>query len=116
VVVALPVRRELIRPAQIECVREYSHLMVKHLGFTALGRGNQVAVQALQDVLADLGELGLDLLAVLLDKSDLGLVALGFLLLLDGCDDPPRGTAGSDHILVSDGKEIPLLDGELLVC
>ena len=90
--------------------------MVEDLRLTALGGRNQVAVEALQDVLADLGKLGLDLLAVLLDESDLGLVALGLLLLLDGCDDPPRSTAGSDHVLVSDGKEISLLDGELLVC
>ena len=90
--------------------------MVEDLRLTALGGRNQVAVEALQDVLADLGELGLELLAVLLDEGDLGLVALGLLLLLDGCDDPPRSTAGSDHVLVSDGKEISLLDGELLVC
>lgn len=73
-------------------------------------------VEAGQDVLADVGELELDLLAVLLDEADLGLVALGLLLLLDGCDDPPRSTACANDVLVSDGQEVALLDGELLVC
>jgi hypothetical protein len=90
--------------------------VVEDLGLAALSRGDEVAVKALKDVLADLGKLGLDLLAVLLDKSDLGLVALGLLLLLDRGDDSPRGTAGTDDVLVGNRQEISLLDGELLVC
>jgi hypothetical protein len=75
-----------------------------------------VAVQALQDVFADLGQLGLNLLAVLLDETDLGVVALGLLLLLNRGDDSPRGTAGTNDVLVRNGEQISLLDGELLVC
>lgn len=90
--------------------------MVEDLGLAALSRGDEVAVKALEDVLADLGKLGLDLLAVLLDESDLGLVVLGLLLLLDRGDDSPRGTAGTNDVLVGDGQEVALLNGELLIC
>jgi hypothetical protein len=116
VVVTLPVKEiSLLAPCDQE--RQWClHLMVEHLRLAALGGGDQVLVQACQDVLADLGKLGLDLLAVLLDEPDLGLVALGLLLLLDGCDDSPRGAAGTDDVLVSDGQEVSLLDGQLLVC
>lgn len=72
-------------------------------------------VQNLEDVIADLGKLGLDPLAVFLDEGDLGIVAFRLLLLLDRGDDSPGRTAGADDVLVGDRKEIPLLDGELLV-
>jgi hypothetical protein len=90
--------------------------VVEDLGLAALSRGDQVAVKALKDVLADLGELGLNLLAVLLDETDLGLVALGLFLLLDRGDDSPRCATGTDDVLIGNGEEISLLDGEFLVC
>jgi hypothetical protein len=95
--------------------RHDSHLVVEDLGLSGLGGGDQVLVQDGEDVLTDLGELGLDLLPVSLDHRNLGLVALGLLLLLDGGDDSPRSTSSTDDVLVSDGKEVSLLDGELLV-
>jgi hypothetical protein len=48
-----------------------------------LGGGDQVVVEDLEDVVAHVAQLSLDLLAVLLDLGDLGLVPLGLLLLLD---------------------------------
>ena len=72
-----------------------SHLVVEDLRLAALGRGDKVLLENLKNVLADLAELGLDLLTVLLDKGDLGLVALALLLLLDGGDDAPRSTASA---------------------
>jgi hypothetical protein len=95
--------------------RHDSHLVVEDLGLSGLGGGDQVLVQDGEDVLTDLGELGLDLLPVSLDHRNLGLVALGLLLLLDGGDDSPRSTTSTDDVLVSDGKEVSLLNGELLV-
>lgn len=89
------------------------HLVVEDLGLAALGRLDKVLVENLEDIVADLGKLGLDLLAVLLDESDLGLVALGLLLLLNRGDDSPRGTAGTDDVLIGDRQEITLLNGEL---
>ena len=97
------------KQSRLEC---NSHLVVEDLGLSALSRGDQVAVKALEDVLADLGQLGLDLLAVLLDQSNLGLVALGLLLLLDRRDDAPRGTSCANDVLVSDGQEVALINGE----
>lgn len=91
------------------------HLVVEDLRLTALGGLDEVLVQNLEDIVADLGKLGLDLLAVLLDQSDLGLVALGLLLLLDRGDDSPRGTAGTNDVLVGDRQEVALLNGELNV-
>jgi len=95
--------------------QRHVHLVVEDLGLAALGRGDEVLVKNGKDVLADLGELGLNLLAVLLDESDLLLVALGLLLLLDGGDDSPGCTASTDDVLVGDGKEVSLLNRELLV-
>lgn len=91
------------------------HLVVEDLGLARLGGLDEVLVQDVQDVVADLGELGLDLLAVLLDQGNLALVALGLLLLLDRGNNAPRGTAGTNDVLVGDGQEIPLLNGELNV-
>ena len=90
--------------------------MIEDLRLAALSRRDQVLIETGENVLADLSKLGLDLLAVLFDESNLGLVALGFLLLLNGCNDPPRSAASTNNVLVSDGEEISLFDGELLVC
>lgn len=89
--------------------------MVEHLGFARSGRRDEVFVQNLEDILANLGKLRLNLLSVVSDHLDLSFVALGLLLLLNGRDDPPRCSARTNHILVGDRKEIALLDGELLV-
>ena len=91
------------------------HLVVEDLGLARLSGLDEVLIENLEDVIADLGKLGLDLLAVLLDESDLGLVALRLLLLLDRGDDSPRGTAGTNDVLVGDGQEIALLNGEFNV-
>lgn len=89
------------------------HLVVEDLGLAALGGLDEVLVQNLEDVVTDLGQLGLNLLAVLLDQSDLRLVAFGLLLLLDRGDNSPRSTAGTDDVLVGNRQQIPLLNGEL---
>jgi hypothetical protein len=92
-----------------------SHLVVEDLGLAGSGRGDEVLVEDLEDILADLGELGLDLLPVRLDHGDLSLVAFALLLLLDGGDDSPGCSSGTNDVLVGDGKEVSLLDSELLV-
>lgn len=98
----------------MEC-NEYAHLVVEDLRLAGLSRRDQVLVEHAEDVLADLGELGLDLLAVLLDKADLGRVALGLLLLLDRGHDAPRCTAGANDVLVGNGQKVTLLNGEVAV-
>ncbi|KAL0700998.1 hypothetical protein Bca4012_057120 [Brassica carinata] len=90
-------------------------LLHKHLGITGSSNGDEPRVEELKDPVADLGELRLDLRSVVLDRRDVVVVAAALLLLLDRRDDAPRGTASADHVLVSDGEEIALLDGELAV-
>lgn len=89
------------------------HLVVKDLGLARLGLGDERLVEDIEDILADLLQLGLNLLAVVADDGDVLLGALGFLLLLDGRNNAPRGTAGANHVLVGDGEEIALVDSEL---
>lgn len=59
------------------------HLVVEDLGLASLGGLDKVLVQNLEDIIANAGEFGLDLLAVLLDQSNLRFIALGLLLLLN---------------------------------
>jgi len=113
VVVALPRNRQSVA-VQIRG-RKNEHLVVKDLGLSALSRRNEMLVKNFENVLADLGKLGLDLLAVLLDEADLVLVSLGLLLLLNGADDSPGCATGTNDVLVGNGKQIALLNGEFLV-
>jgi hypothetical protein len=91
------------------------HLVVENLGLARLGGGDQVLVKDLEDIFADLGKLGLDLLSVLLDEGDLRRVALRLLLLLDGGDYAPGSTAGANDVLVGNGEKVSLLNGEISV-
>lgn len=77
--------------------------MVEDLGLAALGGRNEVLIKNIEDIFADLGKFALDLLAVLLDQGDLGRVALGLLLLLNGSDNSPGRTAGANDVLVGNG-------------
>lgn len=87
--------------------------MVEDLALASLGLGDEALVEDVEDILADLLELELDLLAVLADDTDVLVSALALLLLLDAGDDAPRGTAGADDVLVGHGKEVALVDCEL---
>ena len=87
--------------------------MVEDLALASLGLGDKALVKDTEDILADLLELELDLLAVLADDTDVLVGALGLLLLLDAGDDAPGSTAGADDVLVGNGKEVALVDCEL---
>jgi len=76
--------------------------VVKDLGLPRLGLGDERVIENVKDILADLFELGLNLLAVLADDGDVLLGALLLLLLLNRGDDAPRCTAGTDDVLVGD--------------
>lgn len=52
-----------------------------------------------EDVVADVDELSLDLLLVVLDNYEL----VAFAFLLDGGYDTPGGTAGADDVLLGGG-------------
>lgn len=118
VVITLPVynvsamSRHEVCPHQsrLEC---NSHLVVEDLGLSSLGLGDESLIKNVKHILAHLLQLGLDLLAVIADDTDVLIGALVFLLLLDGGNDAPGGTAGADHVLVSDGKQVTLINSEL---
>ena len=57
--------------------------MVEDLALAGLGLGDQRVVKDVEDILADLLELELNLLAVLADDADVLVRALLLLLLLD---------------------------------
>ena len=63
--------------------------MVEDLGLARLGLGDERVVEDVEDILADLLKLGLDLLAVITDGANVLLGALGLLLLLDRGNDAP---------------------------
>jgi hypothetical protein len=76
------------------------HLVVEDLGLAGLSLGNEGLVEDVEDILADLLKLGLDLLTVVTNGSNVLVRALGLFFLLDGRDDAPAGTAGTDDVLV----------------
>lgn len=88
------------------------HLVVEHLGLASLSLGDQRLVQNVENILADTLELVLDLLTVVLDDGNVLLRALGFLLLLNGGDDAPGGTAGTNDVLVGNRQQVTLIDSK----
>jgi hypothetical protein len=83
--------------------RRDAHLVIEDLGLPGLGLGDEGLIEDVQDILADLLKLGLNLLSVFADSADVLVRALGLLLLLDRGDDAPRGTACADDVLVGNG-------------
>lgn len=86
--------------------------MVEDLGLSRLGLGDERIVEDVEDVLADLFKLELDLLTVVTDSANVLLRALGLLLLLDRGDDAPGRASGADNVLVGHGKEVALVNGQ----
>ena len=114
VVVTLPViMYQLSILLQLEVSKAHAHLVVEDLGLASLGLGNEGFIEDVQDILADTLKLGLNLLAVVTDNANVLLRALRLLLLLDGGDDAPGGTASSNNILVGNAEEVALVDGKL---
>ena len=56
-----------------------------------------------------------NLISVRSDHAEFVLTPLVFLLLLYGRDDSPAGPSGTNHVLVGDGQQVPLLHGQLHV-
>lgn len=73
-------------------------------------------VENLENIFADLAELLLDGDTVILDELDLGLVAFGLFLLLNGRHNSPTGTASTDDILVGNREEVSFLYRKFFVC
>lgn len=87
--------------------------MVEDFALAGLGLWDEAVVKHIENILADLLELGLDLLTVIADDANVLVCAFGLLLLLDARDDSPGRAARADHVLVGHGKEVALVDGKL---
>nr|POF02120.1 hypothetical protein CFP56_71808 [Quercus suber] len=90
------------------------HLEVEDLGVAGGGGGDESGVKELEDSVADVGELRLDLGFVVPDHGHVVLVAAALLLLLDRGDDAPQCSPCADLVLVRHGEKVSLLDGVLL--
>lgn len=86
--------------------------MVEYLGLSRLRLWNQRLIKDIKDITTNLLQLGLDLLTIFTDLSNVLFGALGLLLLLDARDDSPRCTPSTDDVLVSNRQEIALVDGK----
>jgi hypothetical protein len=84
VVVALPARHII---SKSHCATPSgsmnAHLVVEDLALARLGLGDEAVIEHIEDILAHVLQLGLDLLAVVADDADVLLGALGLLFLLD---------------------------------
>jgi len=89
------------------------HLVVEDLGLAGGGAGDEVLVEEAEDVSTDVGELSLDLAAVLADSLAVGIVAALLLLLLNAAHNAPGGTTGTDNVLVGNAEKVALLNGKL---
>jgi hypothetical protein len=87
--------------------------VVEDLGLARSGVGDEGLVQNVKDILADLLQLGLNLVAVFADGGNVLVGTLGLLLLLDRGDDAPAGAASADHVLVRNRQQVALVNGEL---
>ena len=110
VVVSLPGWLSVVGGSQT--VFAYAHLVVKDLGLSGLGLGNEGVIKNVENILANLLELCLDLLSVVADGANVLLGALGLLLLLDRGDDAPGSASRADHVLVSDREQVTLVNSQ----
>ena len=67
-------------------------LEIEDLGVAGGGREDESGVEELEDSIANVGKIGLDLGSIVVDHGDVVLVVLALLLLLNGGDDGLRGS------------------------
>jgi len=94
---------------------EIVHLVVEHGGFACTGWRNQVLINDGENVTANLGQLLLYLVPIILNTPDIFVIALALLFLFYGGHDPPWGSPGTNDILVSNGEQVPLFHRKLHV-
>lgn len=89
------------------------HLEEEDLSLGGAGVLDEVVGEQVEDVAAVKVELSLDFL-LLGDEQVKVSGSLGLLLLLDGGDGSPGGSARANSVLVGDGEKVAFLDGKLL--
>lgn len=92
---------------------EHIHLVIEDFGLASLRVGDQALIEDVENILADLLELRLDLGAVIANDGNVLFRALALFLLFNRRDDAPRRTTGTDNILVGNAEKVTLVDGEL---
>ena len=92
-----------------------SHFVVKNRGLSWRGWGDQVLVNDTKNVIANLAEFLLNLLAVTLNKSNIVVISLRLLLLLNWRHNAPRSSPSTNDIFVSHREEVPLLHSQLKI-
>ncbi len=100
-------------PDSIKTPRKLLHLVIEDLGLSSGGRRDQMMIEDVEDIVANTRKLLFDPGPVVLDLHDMPFMPLVLFLLLNGRDDAPGGTAGTDDILVGNRKEVALLNREL---
>ena len=114
VIIALPVSTSWSAPDNGKLTgKQCIHLVIEDLRLSGLCLGNQVLIENVQNILADLLKLGLDLLAIVADSSNMLICTLGLLFLLDRRDNAPRGTSGSNDVLVGHGQKVSFINCKL---
>lgn len=91
------------------------HLVVEDLGLTGTGILDEMIVENLEDIAANLAEFFLNLGLVATNHINMLGIALAFFLLFDGRDDTPRCATSTDNILVGDRQQIALFNRQFLV-
>jgi hypothetical protein len=86
--------------------------VVEDFGLSRLSLWDQGLIQDIEDILADLLELGLDLLTVVADSRNMLIGTLGLFLLLDRRDYAPGSTSSTNDVLVGNRQKVSLVNGE----
>lgn len=112
-----------------------AHLVVEDLGLGIRGLGDEARLKDLDDIVANVRKLLLNLATVLEDAGNVLLIALGLLLkrpadsavrtsmthrpggqtnlVLDRGHDAPRRAAGTNDVLVGDREQVTLINRQL---
>ena len=93
------------------------HLEVKHALLPGFGGGDEVPLKQIQEILARIRELELDLLALASDELLLVLfrATAGRLLLLDTLDRAPARAQRARDVLVRDGQQVSFFHAQARV-
>lgn len=89
-----------------------SHLIVKYRWFAGRAWGNKMLIDHSHDIRANISELCLNFMSVLLDPLYILLVSSWFFLLLNRGQDAPWCSPRTYDILITNRKQIPLLHSQ----
>jgi len=89
---------------------QHSHFVEKDTRFTSSARGDKVLINNSHDITADIGQLRLHLLPILLYPLHTHIVPFRLFLLLNRRKNPPRSPTSTHHVLVPHRQKVPLLN------